>query len=327
MAVTARNAADAVIDDATSPEPNTAYGRSKREAELAVADIAGSACLSISLRPPMIIGADAKGNWARLQALAASQLPLPALPRSVLPRSLIGVEFPREPHCPARPGSHGPPRFRANYGIASADPLALPEMLQELAARHGGAAAPCRLSARSAARRRLGRRAAAAKVAEPDLGAAARSVALLFDLRGFWRALRSRRPSDSPAPAILSCGGTGLRPRPSHDDRDVTTLKLSNDAGKRDNGAEAAARYRPGAIAAAFRRRCSSSFWASLSRSSPRRVRRFSAKSRIGRHERPFTCLKAQDDASRARSTHTEPRSRDVDGDRNRQVPARQQVR
>lgn len=71
------NAVAGIVDDSTDIGPVTAYGRSKREAERHVRALAEAGIFSISLRPPLIVGSRARGNWAALQALAWSGLPLP----------------------------------------------------------------------------------------------------------------------------------------------------------------------------------------------------------------------------------------------------------
>ena len=58
-------------------EPATAYGRSKRAGEDAAASFASADTLAVSLRPPLITGAEAKSGWRALMRLAASGLPLP----------------------------------------------------------------------------------------------------------------------------------------------------------------------------------------------------------------------------------------------------------
>lgn len=61
-----------------SPEEANAYGRSKLAGERHVLYAMEKGALTgIILRPPMIYGHDAPGNWLRLQRLAASGLPLP----------------------------------------------------------------------------------------------------------------------------------------------------------------------------------------------------------------------------------------------------------
>jgi nucleoside-diphosphate-sugar epimerase len=59
----------------TPPQPDDAYGRAKLEAEQAI--LAEAALRPIALRPPMVIDANAKGNFASLLRLLDTALPLP----------------------------------------------------------------------------------------------------------------------------------------------------------------------------------------------------------------------------------------------------------
>jgi UDP-glucose 4-epimerase len=77
IAAISPNAVDVVIDDETPPAPPSAYGRSKRIAETHVDGLAASGVMAISLRPPLIVGHDAPGNWESLLRLAATGAPLP----------------------------------------------------------------------------------------------------------------------------------------------------------------------------------------------------------------------------------------------------------
>lgn len=77
LAAIARNSAPTIVDDMTCNTAPTPFGRSKREAEKRVSALAFKGIFSISLRPPLVVGADAKGNWCSLQRLAATGLPLP----------------------------------------------------------------------------------------------------------------------------------------------------------------------------------------------------------------------------------------------------------
>jgi UDP-glucose 4-epimerase len=77
------------LTEADAPHPDGLYGRSKREAETALAQVAGLSV--VALRPPLVIAADAKANAAIMLKLAASPWPLPfALARQ--PRSLVSRE-------------------------------------------------------------------------------------------------------------------------------------------------------------------------------------------------------------------------------------------
>lgn len=73
----ADNSADAPIDEQTQPNPATPYGRSKLASESHLKLFRDSGRCGIILRPPIVYGEGAKGNWRLLQRLAASGLPLP----------------------------------------------------------------------------------------------------------------------------------------------------------------------------------------------------------------------------------------------------------
>lgn len=65
----------------TEPSPLAAedpYGRSKAEAERGLGELAGRTGLeAVVLRPPLVYGAEARGNFARLVRLVARGIPLP----------------------------------------------------------------------------------------------------------------------------------------------------------------------------------------------------------------------------------------------------------
>ncbi|MCO6387514.1 NAD-dependent epimerase/dehydratase family protein [Aliihoeflea sp. 40Bstr573] len=67
------------------------YAISKRAAEDHVATFSGDGRQAISLRVPLIYGAEAKGKWRRLQQIAAMPVPLP-FGRLQARRSLMGRE-------------------------------------------------------------------------------------------------------------------------------------------------------------------------------------------------------------------------------------------
>lgn len=132
LAAVSANATDRIVGDemVAGDLPETPYGRSKRAAEEALAAIAPSNMIAVSLRPPLIVGGDAKGNWGSLQWLAATGLPLPfASVRNR--RSLVGID------SMAQAISHlcseeWPPELSGNYCIADGQPLSLPEIITEL---------------------------------------------------------------------------------------------------------------------------------------------------------------------------------------------------
>lgn len=127
------NALPEIVSDATPPAPDTAYGRSKLAAERHVANLAAAGVFALSLRPPLVVGAEAKGNWAALQKLAASGLPLPfASLRNR--RSLIGVDTLAE--AVARLVSKRWPGDASGvYSVADPEILSMAEVIAEL--RHG----------------------------------------------------------------------------------------------------------------------------------------------------------------------------------------------
>lgn len=73
----AENASEEPISDSSTARSALPYGRSKLAAEAHVAEFAAGPRLGISLRPPMVYGAQAKGNWNLLQKIAAKGIPLP----------------------------------------------------------------------------------------------------------------------------------------------------------------------------------------------------------------------------------------------------------
>lgn len=77
IAVVTANANTAPVSDASPPAPASPYGRSKLAAEQHISQFASTDRAGISLRPPLVYGANAKGNWRSMLNLAASGLPLP----------------------------------------------------------------------------------------------------------------------------------------------------------------------------------------------------------------------------------------------------------
>ncbi len=78
-----------VITKDTAPAPTTLYGRSKLDAERVIAALADDTFTVTILRPPMVFGKGAKGNYHRLEALTKK---LPFLPDFPNRRSLVSIE-------------------------------------------------------------------------------------------------------------------------------------------------------------------------------------------------------------------------------------------
>ena len=78
-AVYGRGAGHGTIDEATPLAPDTPYGESKRAAEAALQAIAEETGLgTVALRPPLVYGPGAPGNFATLVRLASRGLPVPS---------------------------------------------------------------------------------------------------------------------------------------------------------------------------------------------------------------------------------------------------------
>ncbi|CCF20859.1 NAD-dependent epimerase/dehydratase [Pseudorhizobium banfieldiae] len=128
FAVTA-NANEEVVDDFMSTCTTLPYGRSKLAAEAHVAAFASGGRTGISLRPPLVYDATAKGNWYLLQKLAATGLPLP-FGRAHNRRSMISlanltdaVLVALRGACPERSGA---------YAVADNESLSLSQILTRL---------------------------------------------------------------------------------------------------------------------------------------------------------------------------------------------------
>lgn len=140
--------APGLVTEADEPRPTDAYGRSKREAELA---LAATGLDWAALRPVLVYGPGAKGNLEALLRLARSSYPLP-LGGLRAQRSLISLE---SLSAAIDTLLRAPEPLRAPFIAADPDPLSLPEMLAAL--REG-----------------LGRRPGLLPVPEPLLGLACR---------------------------------------------------------------------------------------------------------------------------------------------------------
>lgn len=124
------NATDAIIDDGTDETPTTPYGRSKRDAESHVRQLAETGIFAVSLRPPLVVGAHARGNWASLQALAATGIPLPFASVDNR-RSFIGIRTLTEA-ISTLCSRQWSPSAAGDYCIADPEPLSLPEVVRLL---------------------------------------------------------------------------------------------------------------------------------------------------------------------------------------------------
>lgn len=80
------------FSEESKPEPHSAYARSKFEAEQALQALAESSAMElVIIRPPLIYGPSAPGNFASLMSWVAKGIPLP-LGAINNRRSLIGID-------------------------------------------------------------------------------------------------------------------------------------------------------------------------------------------------------------------------------------------
>lgn len=130
LAAIVPNALARTIDDRTDLGASTPYGRSKRLAEEHVRELTGGGMFAVSLRPPLIVGAEARGNWALLQRIAATGLPLPFSSIRTR-RSFIGVEALCETIA-LLVREAWPAELSGDYCIADPEPVSLPEVTRLL---------------------------------------------------------------------------------------------------------------------------------------------------------------------------------------------------
>ena len=78
-----------VIDKDTTLKPNSAYGKSKIEAEELINKLEDNSFVVATLRPPMVYGKGCRGNYPRLAGLA---LKTPVFPKVENKRSMIYID-------------------------------------------------------------------------------------------------------------------------------------------------------------------------------------------------------------------------------------------
>ncbi|MGV8996306.1 MAG: NAD-dependent epimerase/dehydratase family protein [Parvibaculaceae bacterium] len=106
--------------------PVDPYGRSKRDAEVALRRIGDETGLDIVIiRPPLVVGRGAVGNLARLMSLVARDLPLPLASVSNR-RSMVSVEALAELLCLCL---HHPAAAHQTFMAAEGPALSTPQLL------------------------------------------------------------------------------------------------------------------------------------------------------------------------------------------------------
>jgi UDP-glucose 4-epimerase len=130
LAAITKNASEVPVDDTTFDPTGMPYGASKHDAERSVEPLAHQGILAVSLRPPLVVGPDARGNWAALQKLASTGLPLP-LASVRNKRSLIGIKNLVDALSLLSSGAFGADHS-GNYCIADDDPMSLVDIVSLL---------------------------------------------------------------------------------------------------------------------------------------------------------------------------------------------------
>ena len=145
------------IRESDQQEPASDYGKSKLRAEQPVLDLSSSGKAGINLRPPLIYGPGARGNWAKLVKLIDSPFPLP-FASAHNRRSYVGIER----LCDlllVLLDHRERPDLSGTYHIAEPEPVSLPMIisaLREVRGRNAGLF-PCPVSLMRLALEKSGR--------------------------------------------------------------------------------------------------------------------------------------------------------------------------
>ena len=153
------------FDDSSDPNPHDAYTRSKLHAEQWLMEHSAGKIELVVVRPPLVYGPDARGNFGRLLRAAAMGRPLPVASLRA-PRSIIGVR--NLSHflmvCLMHPNAPGPPML-----VAEPETTTLADLAEEIAHLASVPSRSFRVPAAllGAGLRLLGRRADAARLVAP----------------------------------------------------------------------------------------------------------------------------------------------------------------
>jgi nucleoside-diphosphate-sugar epimerase len=122
------------FDESSAPAPATPYAQSKLEAERLVAEaLAGSATELVILRPPLVYGPDAKGNFARLVRLVRRGVPLPlASVRNRRSLVYVGNLVDAIVHALDHPAAAG-----RTYVVSDGEDVSTPDLIARVAAALG----------------------------------------------------------------------------------------------------------------------------------------------------------------------------------------------
>ena len=130
-AITSHTRSDEIVDDATPPRPESAYGRSKRDADVSLADLSGTSFSVVSLRPPVIIGPGAAAWFGLLDRAARLGIPLP-IGRIENRRSLVFIDNVADAVATAADST-----IAGSYIVTDSEPLSTAQLYRRLLALHG----------------------------------------------------------------------------------------------------------------------------------------------------------------------------------------------
>jgi UDP-glucose 4-epimerase len=153
------------FDDSSDPDPHDAYTRSKLDAERWLTEHSAGKIELVVVRPPLVYGPDARGNFGRILRAAAVGRPLP-IGSLRAPRSMVGVR--NLSHflmtCLMHPNAPGPPML-----VAEPETTTLADLAEEIARLAGVPSRSFRVPAAllGAGLRLLGRQADAARLVAP----------------------------------------------------------------------------------------------------------------------------------------------------------------
>ncbi|NYZ15079.1 NAD-dependent epimerase/dehydratase family protein [Azospirillum sp. RWY-5-1] len=173
------------VSDRTPPDPHSPYGVSKREAELALAEIAARSGMQVCvLRPPLVYGPGVGGNFRTLMELVRRGVPLP-LGAVDNRRSLLYVGNLADAieRCLNHPGASG-----GTFLLHDGDPPSTPTLIRDIA---GALGLPARLIPMPAGALALAARLAGRSATWDRVGGS-----LVVDDRGIRSALEWAPPHD-----------------------------------------------------------------------------------------------------------------------------------
>lgn len=121
---------ECAFDDASPPAPADPYAASKREAEIALAELAARTGIEVAvLRPPLVYGPGVRANFLRLLRWVDQGIPLP-FGGVRNQRSLVALDNLVDgiTQCVIHPAAAG-----KTFVIADAEPLSTPQLMRRIA--------------------------------------------------------------------------------------------------------------------------------------------------------------------------------------------------